>query len=114
MGLSCNSNVPKAKPQNVTIEQVGAQEQDETEKIENAIFSDKNDYVQDRNYYLNSHYIKELLELKYIETLAISSNAPKDLSFLNNLEQLKELIVSASYDREMIESLNNVYNLPNL
>jgi len=113
--LSCNNNASKEKPQNTAIERIGTQEPSEAEKIENAVFSDKNFYIQDINYYwLNSYYIKELLELKNIETLEIGSDAPKDLSFLNNLEQLKKLIVYASYSEEMIESLINVYNLLNL
>ena len=115
VGFSCNNNAPKAKTQNTTVERIGTKEPSEAEKIENAVFSDKNFYIQERNYYwLNSYYIKELLELKNIETLTIRHNAPKDLSFLNNLEQLKELEVDAFYYEEMIESLINVYNLPNL
>ena len=120
VSFSCNSNAPKAKTQNTAVERIGsqeqneAQEQDEAEKIENAVFSDKNSYVQDRSYYLNSPYIKELLELENIETLGIGDDAPRNLSFLNNLEQLKELRISVDFHREMLESLINVYNLPNL
>jgi tryptophan 2,3-dioxygenase len=99
-GFSCNNNAPKAKPQNTAIEQ--AEEQD-------PYWEYKNDYVPAKNFYsLNYRYIKRLLGLKNVETLRITSNALKDLSFLNNLEQLKELEVSAGVYKE-IEIWNDRY-----
>jgi Leucine-rich repeat (LRR) protein len=117
-GFSCN-NIEN-KPQNAGIVQIDSEKPTEPENMEvdTSLNRENNKYVPDENYYLlASLYIEELLALENIEKLDIDAfDAPKDLSFINNLTQLKELEIFYVFKdyRKIIESLNSVNNLPNL